>query len=226
MTELEKYTDKLTVQESNSASDSAALLPFVEVLTSFGEKTGLAFHGVPGGHEFTSFILGLYNAAGPGQPLDPAIREKILAIDHRVQMQILVSLSCTMCPDLVVAAQRIASLNPLVTAEVYDIAHFPDLKEKYNIMSVPCLVINQDHVTLKGNSVITGNNCTGGIVGGNNNSVTNCTADVTIESANGGHAIGGLCGYAGTHSNPDVCLEIEGFSTKNYPSVFAPALHS
>lgn len=147
MTELEKYTDKLTVQESNSASDSAAFLPFVEVLTASGEKTGLAFHGVPGGHEFTSFILGLYNAAGPGQPLDPTIRERILAIDHKVQMQILVSLSCTMCPDLVAAAQRIASLNPLVTAEVYDIAHFPDLKEKYNVMSVPCLVINQDQVT-------------------------------------------------------------------------------
>ena len=48
---------------------------------------------------------------------------------------------------------------------------------------------------------------------------SNCTAYVTIESANGGHAIGGLCGYAGTHSNPDVCLETEGFSTKNYPSV-------
>jgi len=62
-------------------------------------------------------------------------------------MQILVSLSCTMCPDLVVAAQRIASLNPLVTADVYDIAHFPELKEKYNVMSVPCLVINQDKVT-------------------------------------------------------------------------------
>ena len=49
--------------------------------------------------------------------------------------------------------------------------------------------------------------------------ITNCTADVTIESENGGHAIGGLCGYAGTHSNPDICLETEGFSTKNYPSV-------
>ena len=32
--------------------------------------TGLAFHGVPSGHEFNSFVLGLYNAAGPGQPLD------------------------------------------------------------------------------------------------------------------------------------------------------------
>ena len=147
MTELEKYTDKLTVYENISTTDSASSLPYVKVLTESGEKTGLAFHGVPGGHEFTSFVLGLYNAAGPGQPLNPEIREKILAISHKIQMQILVSLSCTMCPDLVVAAQRIASLNPLVIAEVYDIAHFPELKEKYNVMSVPCLVINQNKVS-------------------------------------------------------------------------------
>ena len=144
MTQLAKYTDKLTVHESAPSADTGASLPFVDVLTESGEKTGLAFHGVPGGHEFTSFILGLYNAAGPGQPPDPVIREKILAIQHNVHLQILVSLSCTMCPDLVTAAQRIASLNPLVTAEVYDIAHFPDLKEKYHVMSVPCLIINQD----------------------------------------------------------------------------------
>ena len=147
MLELAKYTDKLTVREREASEDASSFLPYVEVKNASGQSCGLAFHGVPGGHEFTSFILGLYNAAGPGQPLAPEIREKIQAISHKVQMQILVSLSCTMCPDLVVAAQRIASLNPLVTADVYDIAHFPELKEKYNVMSVPCLVINQDKVT-------------------------------------------------------------------------------
>ena len=147
MMELEKYTDKLVVQEADASLDEASKLPFVEVLTATGEKTGLAFHGVPGGHEFTSFVLGLYNAAGPGQPLDAETREKIATIDRKIDMQILVSLSCTMCPELVMAAQRIASLNPLVTAEVYDIAHFPELKDKYHVMSVPCLVINQDKVS-------------------------------------------------------------------------------
>ena len=57
-------------------------------------------------------------------------------------MKMLVTLSCTMCPDLVVAAQRIAAENPHVTAQVYDVNHFPELREKYNVMSVPCLVIN------------------------------------------------------------------------------------
>ena len=47
-----------------------------------------------------------------------------------------------MCPDLVTSAQRIASLNPRVTTDTYDLAHFPDLRDKYNVMSVPCFVID------------------------------------------------------------------------------------
>ena len=57
-------------------------------------------------------------------------------------MKILVSLSCTMCPELVTAAQKIAAENPNVTAEVYDLNHFPDLRDTYRVMSVPCLVVN------------------------------------------------------------------------------------
>ena len=111
-----------------------------------GTETGLAFHGVPGGHEFTSFVLGLYNAAGPGQALDEITRQQITAITSETNMKVLVTLSCTMCPDLVVAAQRIAAENPNVTAQVYDVRHFENLKEQYNVMSVPCLVINEEKV--------------------------------------------------------------------------------
>ena len=52
-------------------------IPCVQVCRPDGSWTGLAFHGVPGGHEFTSFVLGLYNAAGPGQTLDEIIRSAI-----------------------------------------------------------------------------------------------------------------------------------------------------
>lgn len=99
------------------------------------------FHGVPGGHEFTSFVLGLYNAAGPGQALDEETLQRVRALPA-AKLQILVSLSCTMCPELVTAAQRIAAENPLVTAEVYDLNHFPQLRERYHVMSVPCLAVN------------------------------------------------------------------------------------
>jgi len=52
-----------------------------------------------------------------------------------------------MCPELVIAAQRIASANPHVTAEVYDLNHFEALKDKHQVMSVPCLVVNDKEVT-------------------------------------------------------------------------------
>ncbi|MCH9277107.1 FAD-dependent oxidoreductase [Bifidobacterium amazonense] len=104
--------------------------------------TGLAFHGVPSGHEFNSFVLGLYNAAGPGQPLDDDLRERAVSASP-TDIMILVSLTCTMCPETVLASQRIASLNPGVRAEAYDISHFPELKDQYGAMSVPCIVINR-----------------------------------------------------------------------------------
>lgn len=104
--------------------------------------TGLAFHGVPSGHEFNSFVLGLYNAAGPGQPLGDDLKERAAAIKEPTDIMILVSLTCTMCPETVLSAQRIASLNPAVRAEAYDVSHFPELKDQYGAMSVPCIVIN------------------------------------------------------------------------------------
>ena len=120
--------------------------PCVEVCLADGTPTGLAFHGVPSGHEFTSFVLGLYNAAGPGQVIDEDTKRQIEAITEAVDIKILVTLSCTMCPDLVVATQRIAAENPNVTAQVYDVRHFENLKDQYNVMSVPCLVINEEKV--------------------------------------------------------------------------------
>lgn len=108
-----------------------------------GEPTGLAFHGVPSGHEFNSFVLGLYNAAGPGQPLGDDLIERAKSIASPLNIMILVSLTCTMCPETVLASQRLASLNPAVRAEAYDVSHFPELKDQYGAMSVPCIVINR-----------------------------------------------------------------------------------
>ena len=140
MEELAAQSNKLTVE--TGSAEKPEHLPCVRICRPDGSWTGLAFHGVPGGHEFTSFVLGLYNAAGPGQALDAAAKAAIQSVRKPLKLEVLVSLSCTMCPELVTAAQRIAAENPHITAEVYDLNHFPDLREKYQVMSVPCLVVN------------------------------------------------------------------------------------
>lgn len=108
------------------------------------QPTGLAFHGVPSGHEFNSFVLALYNAAGPGQQVDQPTSDRIDAIKDQVDVMMLVSLTCTMCPTTVLSAQRVAAQNGKVRAEAYDLAHFPELKDQYQVMSVPCIVIRKD----------------------------------------------------------------------------------
>lgn len=108
-----------------------------------GEPTGLAFHGVPSGHEFNSFVLGLYNVAGPGQPLGDDLIDRSRSITDPLDIMVLVSLTCTMCPETVLASQRLASLNPAVRAEAYDVSHFPELRDHYGAMSVPCIVITR-----------------------------------------------------------------------------------
>ena len=141
MEALAQETDKLSVTRADTSSDDAAELPYVSVLRD-GVPCGMSFHGVPGGHEFTSFVLGLYNASGPGQQIAAADREAIAAISRPVKMKVLVGLSCTMCPEVAVATQRIAAENPKVETAVYDVNRFPALKDAYDVMSVPCLVIN------------------------------------------------------------------------------------
>lgn len=141
---LVAMTDKLAMEVTQN--EDSAISPCVKVYLPDENYSGLAFHGVPGGHEFTSFILGLYNVAGPGQVLDDDIRKRILNINKKIDIVILVSLSCTMCPELVVAAQHIAAVGKNISAEVYDIHHFEDLKNKYKVMSVPCMIINEEYV--------------------------------------------------------------------------------
>lgn len=146
MHEFASLSDKLSMRivDKNASSDMA---PCVKICLDGDKETGLAFHGIPSGHEFTSFVLGIYNAAGEGQAIDEETRAMIASIKEPTDIKVLVSLSCTMCPDTVVAAQHIAAKNDRVTAEVYDLRHFEELKKRHNVMSVPCIVINDRAVS-------------------------------------------------------------------------------
>jgi thioredoxin reductase (NADPH) len=149
LSEFSTLTSKVKVAYLQKGADpareaviNATLYPTFAVLDAQGDYAGVQFHGVPAGHEINSFILALYNAAGPGQTVEEATLERIRAIDEKVNIKVGVSLSCTLCPDVVAATQLIALNNPLIEAEMIDVAHFPDFKARYTIMSVPALVIN------------------------------------------------------------------------------------
>lgn len=141
--ELAALSDKVSYEMKNA---EPGLEHTISIVRNDGTEAGLYFHGVPGGHEFNSFILAMYNTAGPGQDIGEDNEKRIAAIQDKKDVTIAVSLSCTMCPDLVAAAERIAAASDKVTVHVYDLAHYPDLQNKYNIMSVPCLIVNDKDI--------------------------------------------------------------------------------
>lgn len=158
--ELEGMTDRLICvrkeiepKEKERREAAGEVFPAFRLYREDGSGGNILFHGIPGGHEFNSFIIALYNMAGPGQPIDEGVKQRIRSLrpsgngpENSVNVKVLVSLSCTMCPEVVMAAQRAAALNDQVTAEMIDLRHYPELKKKYKIMSVPCMVVNNEKV--------------------------------------------------------------------------------
>ncbi|MDE7413843.1 MAG: alkyl hydroperoxide reductase subunit F [Muribaculaceae bacterium] len=110
-----------------------------------GIPTGVQFVGIPGGHEFSSLILAVLNAAGQGKNLpDESMQKRITSITGPVEILSFVSLTCSICPDVVQALNVIALLNPAISNKVIDGGVAPQMVKDYNINGVPTIYANGD----------------------------------------------------------------------------------
>lgn len=142
--ELAGLDDHLSFEEVDHDRDSE-LYPQLQLIDADGHDTGLHYAGVPTGHEVNSIVLGIYNVAGPGQEISPETEKRVKQLP-KTDIHIGVSLSCHFCPDVVAACQRMASLNPNVSATMIDLAHAPQLRKSKQLMSVPATMINDGDV--------------------------------------------------------------------------------
>lgn len=120
--------------------------PVVALLDSDKKYSGVKFHGVPGGHELNSFILAIYNLGSAGQQISQETLNNIKKVDKDINIKVCVSLSCHLCPDVVVSSQRIAIENEKVEAEMIDISNFKEIKDKFKVMSVPAIIVNDEQI--------------------------------------------------------------------------------
>lgn len=147
-------SDKLTCQfyEPQEAEESlpeidSSLLP-ATALYRQGQYTGIVFHGVTGGQELNSFVLALYNVAGPGQELDKRLQKKLGKLTGKTELKVFVSLSCHHCAKQVINCQQMAASAASIEARMIDARLYPQLVEEYKIERIPMTIINGGKVVL------------------------------------------------------------------------------
>ncbi|WP_417701316.1 alkyl hydroperoxide reductase subunit F [Pseudomonas sp.] len=130
-------TDKITLKTDGSDARRPSF-----ALNRPGEDTGVAFAGIPMGHEFTSLVLALLQVGGHPSKLDADTIAQIKSIEGTFAFETYFSLSCQNCPDVVQALNLMAVLNPNIRNVSIDGALFQEEVERRQIMAVPSIYLN------------------------------------------------------------------------------------
>ncbi|WP_281203121.1 alkyl hydroperoxide reductase subunit F [Cytobacillus kochii] len=135
--------DELATMSSKIKVETATLkrTPSFSV-NRMGEDTGVAFAGIPLGHEFTSLVLALLQASGRAPKVDDKVIEQVKNIQGEFHFETYVSLTCHNCPDVVQALNIMSVLNPGITHTMIDGAAFKEEVDSKNIMAVPTVFLN------------------------------------------------------------------------------------
>lgn len=107
---------------------------------------GLRYYGTPAGHELRSLadaVAVAGGAAGAGGGLTPESRAALAALDRPLDIKVFVTAACSLCPQTVGLAWRLAAASPRVTASVIEATEFPELVQRYRISGVPKTVVDE-----------------------------------------------------------------------------------
>ena len=116
----------------------------VPAIAIIGKKDyGIRYYGIPYGYEFNPFIDNIINVSKGSTNLSEDAKEKLRSIAKPVHIQVFVTLTCPYCPIAAGLAHKFAIESDMVRSDVIDVSEFPHLGQKYSVMGVPKIVINE-----------------------------------------------------------------------------------
>lgn len=139
--QVDAISDKISFTYSQTGFNVREGLTFE--IQADHQPTGIRFSGVPGGHEFNSFVLAFLQAGGIPVKLDESIIRQVAAIDTELSFEVIVSLDCHNCPDVVQTLNQFAIINPLVSCEMIDGGTHKAFAEERNVQGVPTVFLNR-----------------------------------------------------------------------------------
>lgn len=134
--ELADMSSKIKVEQAKLARTPSFSI------NRIGEDTGVAFAGIPLGHEFTSLVLAILQVSGRTPKIDDKVIDRVKKIDGSYNFETYISLSCHNCPEVVQALNTMSVLNPNISHTMIDGAAFKDEIESRDVMAVPSIYLN------------------------------------------------------------------------------------
>lgn len=148
--ELSSISDKIRAEVYRLENDVDKVKEFkidkVPAIALVGQKPyNVRFFGIPAGYEFSAFIDDIIDVSHGTSRLSPASKFKLRSITEPVHIQVFVTPTCPYCPRAVRLAHQFAIENDNITGDMVEAMEFPELANKYGVMSVPHIVINEDY---------------------------------------------------------------------------------
>ena len=140
LSDVAGISDKIQLEERDTNGVLRSSVSFL--LEADGEDTGIRFSGIPGGHEFNSFVLAMLHASGTPLKVDDSVKGIVKGVKEELNFEVFISLSCHNCPDVVQALNQFALLNPNITSEMIDGGLYQSLVSERDIQGVPSVYLN------------------------------------------------------------------------------------
>lgn len=110
-----------------------------------GKDHGIRYFGIPAGYEFGSLIDDILDVSKGESGLGQKTKESLAKLTQPLHFQVFVTPTCPYCPAAVRLAHKMALESDLVRADMIEATEFPELSQKYQVMGVPRVVINEEH---------------------------------------------------------------------------------
>ncbi len=107
------------------------------------------YYGMPAGYEFSSLIEDIVDASKGRTGLSERTKAAIKGVKKPVDIKVFVTPTCPYCPKAVRIAHQFAMENQMITSSMIEAQEFMELSERYGVMGVPKVVIN-DTVSFEG----------------------------------------------------------------------------
>lgn len=135
--EIAETSDKIKIIEENL---NLGLKPAIQIRKK--NYNNFTYFGLPSGGEFQTFIESIIYISANTHKIPPREAEFVKDIDKKVNIKLFITKSCGWCPPTIKQALGFSILNKNVFVNVIDSFDFPEVAQKYNVSTVPKIVIN------------------------------------------------------------------------------------